>query len=36
MVAGGKGLLAVDESNVTCERRFANAGIPQSVRMRRS
>jgi fructose-bisphosphate aldolase class I len=36
MVASGKGLLAMDESNGTCNRRFAGAGIPQTVDMRRA
>jgi fructose-bisphosphate aldolase class I len=36
MVAGGKGLLAMDESNGTCNQRFASAGIPQTVEMRRA
>jgi len=31
----GKGLLAMDESNGTCNARFAAAGIPQSGEMRR-
>jgi fructose-bisphosphate aldolase class I len=35
LVAGGRGLLAMDESNVTCNRRFAEAGIPQTVEKRR-
>ena len=30
MVAGDKGLLAMDESDPTCNRRFAAAGIPQT------
>ncbi len=34
MVANGKGLLAMDESNGTCNQRFASAGIPQTVEMR--
>jgi fructose-bisphosphate aldolase, class I len=29
MVADGKGLLAMDESNPTCNKRFEKAGIPQ-------
>ncbi len=33
---GNKGLLAMDESNGTCNKRFAAAGIPQTVEMRRS
>ena len=36
MVANGKGLLAMDESTGTCNQRFASAGIPQTVEMRRS
>jgi fructose-bisphosphate aldolase, class I len=36
MVANGKGLLAMDESNGTCNKRFANAGIPQTAEMRRA
>jgi fructose-bisphosphate aldolase class I len=36
LVAGGKGLLAMDESTGTCNRRFAGAGIPQTVEMRRA
>ena len=36
MVAKGKGLLAMDESNGTCNKRFASAGIPQTVEMRRA
>jgi len=36
MVVHGKGLLAMDESNATCNRRFADAGIAQSVEMRRA
>ena len=34
-VAGDKGLLAMDESNGTCNQRFASVGIPQTVEMRR-
>jgi len=34
MVATGKGLLAMDESDGTCNKRFASAGIPQTVEMR--
>lgn len=30
MVADGKGLLAIDESTVTCNKRFAKLGIPQT------
>ena len=36
MVAGDKGLLAIDESNPTCNKRFAKLGIPQTVEARRS
>ena len=36
MVAGDKGLLAMDESNGTCNQRFASVGIPQTVEMRRA
>ncbi len=36
LFAGDKGLLAMDESNGTCNKRFAAAGIPQTVEMRRS
>ncbi len=36
LFAGNKGLLAMDESNGTCNKRFAAAGIPQTVDMRRS
>lgn len=36
MVAGGKGLLAMDESNGTCNERFPSTGIPQTVEMRRA
>lgn len=36
MVAEGKGLLAMDESNSTCNRRFEKAGIPQTEEARRS
>jgi fructose-bisphosphate aldolase class I len=30
LVAGDKGLLAMDESNPTCNKRFAKLGIPQT------
>jgi hypothetical protein len=30
LVAGDKGLLAMDESNPTCNKRFAKLGIPQA------
>ncbi len=36
MVADGKGLLAMDESNGTCNQRFASAGIAPTVEMRRA
>ena len=36
LVAGGKGLLAMDESNPTCNRRFAAVGIPQTEEARRA
>jgi fructose-bisphosphate aldolase class I len=36
LVAGGKGLLAMDESNPTCDQRFAKLGIPQTVEARRA
>jgi fructose-bisphosphate aldolase class I len=36
LVGGGKGLLAMDESNPTCNRRFAALDIPQTVEMRRA
>lgn len=36
MVADGKGLLAMDESTPTCDKRFAEVGIPQTVEARRS
>ena len=36
MVAGDKGLLAMDESNGTCNKRFAAIGIPQTVDYRRA
>ncbi len=36
MVADGKGLLAMDESAGTCDKRFASAGIPQTEAARRS
>ncbi len=31
LVASGKGLLAMDESTPTCDKRFAAAGIPRTV-----
>ena len=36
MVAGDKGLLAMDESNPTCNKRFAQLGIPQTEETRRT
>ncbi|MEO8935918.1 MAG: class I fructose-bisphosphate aldolase [Burkholderiaceae bacterium] len=36
MVGTGKGLLAMDESNPTCDKRFAALGIPQTEEARRS
>jgi fructose-bisphosphate aldolase class I len=36
LVADPKGLLAMDESNPTCNKRFAAQGIPQTVEMRRA
>ena len=36
MVAGDKGLLAMDESNPTCNKRFAKWGIPQTEEARRA
>jgi fructose-bisphosphate aldolase class I len=36
LVAGDKGLLAMDESNPTCNKRFAKLGIPQTVEVRRA
>jgi fructose-bisphosphate aldolase class I len=35
LVAGAKGLLAMDESNPTCNKRFAILGIPQTEEARR-
>jgi fructose-bisphosphate aldolase class I len=35
LVAGDKGLLAMDESNPTCNKRFARLGIPQTEEARR-
>lgn len=34
LVASGRGLLAMDESNATCDRRFAEVGIPQTAEFR--
>jgi fructose-bisphosphate aldolase class I len=36
LVADDKGLLAMDESNPTCNKRFAKEGIPQTVEARRA
>ena len=36
LVADGKGLLAMDESNPTCNQRFARLGIPQTEEARRA
>ena len=36
MVAEGKGLLAMDESTPTCNKRFEKVGIPQTEETRRS
>jgi len=36
LVADDKGLLAMDESNPTCNRRFAKLGIPQTEEMHRT
>ena len=36
LVAGDKGLLAMDESNPTCNQRFAKLGIPQTEETRRA
>ena len=35
-MAGDKGLLAMDESTPTCDKRFAKLGIPQTVEARRA
>jgi fructose-bisphosphate aldolase class I len=35
MVADGKGLIAIDESTETCNKRFAKRGIPQTAETRR-
>src|SRR5476649_1938324 len=35
LVAGDKGLLAMDESNPTCNKRFAKLGIPQTEKVLR-
>lgn len=36
LVAGDKGLLAMDESNPTCNKRFAALGIPQTEEAQRA
>src|SRR5512147_1034915 len=36
LVADDKGLLAMDESNPTCNKRFARLGIPQTEEARRA
>ncbi len=36
LFAGDKGLLAMDESTPTCDKRFAKLGIPQTEEMRRA
>ena len=36
LMAGDKGLLAMDESNPTCNQRFARLGIPQTEEARRT
>ena len=36
LFANDKGLLAMDESNPTCNKRFAQLGIPQTVEARRA
>ncbi len=36
LVADDKGLLAMDESNPTCNKRFAKLGIPQTEEARRA
>ncbi len=36
LFGGNKGLLAMDESTGTCNKRFAAVGIPQTIEMRRS
>jgi len=36
LMANGKGLLAIDESPTTCNPRFAEIGIDQTVRSRRT
>ena len=36
LAAGDKGLLATDESNPTCDKRFARAGIAETEEARRA
>ena len=36
MVAGGKGLLAIEESTSTRNKRFAQVGLPQTEEVRRA
>jgi fructose-bisphosphate aldolase class I len=36
LVADDKGVLAMDESNPTCNKRFAKLNIPQTVEARRA
>jgi fructose-bisphosphate aldolase class I len=36
LIAGDKGLLAMDESNSTCNKRFAGLGIAQTEETRRA
>ena len=36
LVGSGKGLLAMDESNGTCDKRFAAVGAPQTEEARRA
>jgi fructose-bisphosphate aldolase, class I len=36
LFAGDKGLLAMDKSNPTCNKRFARLGIPQTQEARRT
>jgi len=36
LFADSKGLLAMDESNPTCNKRFASVGIPQTEEARRA
>lgn len=36
LIAGDKGILAMDESNPTCNKRFAALGIPQDEMTRRA